>query len=111
MSAIEDLGTEALTLHLLAPDMPELWFSDEMLLTVLHNQHEGKIFATMSVTRALDHIGLNHAHHTEWCQFPAPPCFIGAIVKIGTGLPGRERIYKITEYDMCKNQWLGKWPD
>lgn len=71
-----------------------------------------ELFEHFSVTRAAEGHGSTGHGGYEYPDCHAPPgsvCFANAVVKVTDGQ--RNWIYKVGEYDMCKDAWKARWPD
>ena len=96
----------------LAANCSELEFSAELMHSLLHCPELHAPYA--SVIRAPDgtHGGRNFYHQAgfEECELPASDvCFRNAVVRLSNGM--QEWIYKVADYNLCRDSWIARWPD
>jgi hypothetical protein len=87
--------------NVLFPEDSSLWLTTELLDALFRSPED---FTHMSLT--LEQHRLNNQH---WCMYDPTPCFHGSIVKITNG--ETKWVYKVFDYDLCKDAWHARWPD
>lgn len=90
-------GTGPPWLHVVRAD-PQIQFFDETLHQMLDPAAE--LNGIFIITPTVEH---------EHNNCPVERCFHGAVVRVEAD--NRTVVYRVSDYDWCRNAWNASWPD